>query len=78
MQSAYPSTIVKLDPTYPLRGQTAPDPYGEQVTRTFVPEQFAEARPASSAKMAATYRESKGAYHANLEKASSCHISWAD
>ena len=74
LQANYPSTIVKLDPSYPKT--QCPDPFLQKQKPPFSPESFERTRPAEAASRNDAYAASYNARGKNASKQHECHISW--
>ena len=74
LQANYPSTIVKLDPSYPKT--QCPDPFLQKQKPPFSPESFERTRPAEAASRNDAYAASYNARGRNASKQHECHISW--
>ena len=75
LQSAYPGTIVKLDPSYPFKPPTPMDPHaGEMTKRAFVKDSFRGAQPGMASKWADEYKHTARCRAANSDKAHRTHI----
>ena len=79
MQSGYPATIVKLDPTYPFKPTEPPDPHAGEVDarRTFVKDNFRTTQPRLAASWHSEYASTVSSRRANSDKAHTCHIQFS-
>lgn len=76
MQSAYPGTIVKLDPSYPFKKEPA-DPFAGETRRTFVKDSFRTTQPAAAESWKKEYASTIASRRANSNKAHTCHIQFS-
>jgi len=79
MQSAYPGTIIKLDPTYPYKQPEPPDPFAREVEarRTFQKDNFRVTQPRLAASWTSEYASTVASRRANSDKAHACHIQFS-
>ena len=78
MQSAYPGTIVKLDPSYPFKPPEPADPSKNEMTRkAFVKDSFGGTQPDLADKWKNEYQHTVKSRVANSDKAHRTHIQFS-